>query len=237
MKVVFRVLVLLFGITGVGTSASFAQSGWTRQTSGTTNGLDAVSFVDAKTGWAGFTGIDGLYYILNTTDGGDTWTPQLIGRTSDLGLHAVVFVDANTGWAVGGQPTAPFMGVVVHTTDGGATWTPQDSGTPYPLLGVCFVDANTGWAVGYQTIVHTTDGGATWQRQPGGYGFLLGIFFVDANTGWAVGPGILHTSDGGATWISQFGLFGITGVSFVDANTGWAVGYRGTILHTTTGSE
>ena len=99
MKVLFRVLVLLFGITGVPTSASFAQGTavavgalgtilrttdggdtWTPQSSGTTNFLNGVSFVDANTG----TAVGGEGTILRTTDGGDTWTPQSSGTTNAL---------------------------------------------------------------------------------------------------------------------------------------------------------
>ena len=100
MKVLFRILVLCFGITGVGISASFGD-GWTPQSSGTTRDLYAVSFVDANTGTAvgGIDYFEGTGIILRTTDGGDSWTPQLLGGDP---LRGVSFVDANTGFAFGG---------------------------------------------------------------------------------------------------------------------------------------
>src|SRR5262249_16714511 len=155
MRVLFRVLILFFGITAVRTS-SFAQSGWFWQNPlPQGNTLSAAATPDPSTMVA--VGYGGT--ILRTTDGGASWTPQFSGTTNIL--HGVSFVDANTGTAVGES------GSIVRTTDGGATWTPQFSGTTNILYGVSFVDANTGTAVGGNgTILRTTDGGATWTVQP-----------------------------------------------------------------------
>jgi photosystem II stability/assembly factor-like uncharacterized protein len=199
-------------------------TGWILQTSGTTNGLTGVSFVDANTGTA--VGDNGT--ILHTSDGGSTWTAQTSGTTNNL--FAVSFADASSGTAVGDN------GTILHTTDGGRTWTAQTSGTTNGLYGVSFVDASTGTAVGLGgTIVHTADGGNTWTAQTSGtFAELIGVSFVDRNTGTAVGGDgvdaaiILHTADGGTTWAPQaagaFPQVGLAGVSFVDANTGMAVG-------------
>ena len=75
--------------------------------SGTTSGLQGVSFVDTKTGTA--VGYQGT--ILRTVDGGDTWTGQFSG-TNTL-LNAVHFVNVDTGTAVG------FGGIILRTTTGG----------------------------------------------------------------------------------------------------------------------
>ena len=69
-------------------------------------------FVDALNGWA--VG-DGIYC---TTDGGQTWTQQLLGGGPRL--NGVAFTDATTGVAVG------VNGTVAATADGGAgDGTPQ----------------------------------------------------------------------------------------------------------------
>src|SRR6266849_4341008 len=297
MKVVlFRVSILFFGMAALGTSASFAQSGWfwqnplpqgnflfaaaapdastvvavgdagtilrtddggatwTPQSSGTTQSLNGVSFVDANTG----TAVGGSLFsvsrnlgggtILRTTDGGATWTPQASAFFSSVPgrftfLLGVSFVDANTGTAVGEifqGSSVPPAGIILRTTDGGATWTFQFR-SPRPLRGVSFGDANTGTAVGFSgRIFRTADGGATWTPQSSGTtNELFGVSFVDANTGTAVGVGgtILRTDDGGATWTPQSSGTPqiLSGVSFVDANTGTAVGSFGTILRTTDG--
>src|SRR5215467_9921904 len=115
MRVLFRVLILFFGITAVRTS-SFAQSGWFWQNPlPQGNTLSAAATPDPSTMVA--VGYGGT--ILRTTDGGATWTPQFSGTTNIL--YGVSFVDANTGTAVGGN------GTILRTTDGGATWTVQRS--------------------------------------------------------------------------------------------------------------
>jgi photosystem II stability/assembly factor-like uncharacterized protein len=217
---------------------------WTVQSSGTTNNLFAVSFVDASTGWA--VGASEDYrsgIILHTTDGGLTWTPQASPTTN--ALSGVDFVDAETGTAVG------LHGTILHTTDGGATWLAQDSGTDYWFFGVSFVDQNTGWVVGgLETILHTTDGGATWTWQHHSERCCNGLHavsFIDPLTGWAAGGFfnayegevlLLHTTDGGENWTRQWSEPGgtIDGASFVDANVGTVV-IGGRLYRTTDGGE
>src|SRR5262249_15870473 len=206
MRVLSRVLVLLLGITGVPTSASFGQS-------------TAVA-------------VGAFGTILRATDGGDTWTPQPSGTTAYL--SGVAFADATVGVAVGSTaPYAPGSAVILRTTDGGATWTREGwNWPPDGLSGVCFADGNNGWAVGGRQILQTTDGGLTWKLQFQYAGVPLpfrGVSCVDANTGWAVrdGGNIYGTTDGGTTWTLQLHEFSVAffnAVSFVDANTGWAVG-------------
>jgi hypothetical protein len=98
----------------VGASGTILATGdggatWTQQTSGTTNTLNAVSFVDTSHGWA--TGLGGT--ILATNDGGATWTPQSSG--TGYNLVGVSFVDANHGWAVGGPGLSGFGAIVAFT--------------------------------------------------------------------------------------------------------------------------
>ncbi len=82
---------------------------WTHQSSGTSDTLTAVTFMDANAGWA----IGGEFgaVILHTTNAGETWTQQFDGPR-DLRLRGVSFVDAQTGWAVG------WAGIILHTNDG-----------------------------------------------------------------------------------------------------------------------
>src|SRR5260370_41007147 len=103
MKIALRAVALLFGMTSVVTTASFAQSGWTPEDSGTDLPLHAVFFIDAQTGWA----VGGACQapqlcrdvILHTTDGGDTWTFQASGAPTRSPLNCVFCIDANTACA------------------------------------------------------------------------------------------------------------------------------------------
>ncbi len=124
---------------------------WLTQSSGTTNQLYSVNFIDATTGWA----VGDIGTILHTTNGGESWLNQISGA-SDY-LYSVAFINASTGWAVG------WYGTIFHTTNGGESWIIQPSGTNYYLNSVTFTDANNGWIVGgYGTILHTSTGGTTW---------------------------------------------------------------------------
>lgn len=82
----------------------------------TDSNLSAVDFVNETTGWA--VGEGGV--ILNTTDGGKTWTLQNSGVTE--WLHGVDFVSETEGFATGEY------GTILHTTDGGKTWKIENSG-------------------------------------------------------------------------------------------------------------
>jgi photosystem II stability/assembly factor-like uncharacterized protein len=212
---------------------TLAQEGWFHQSSGTTNDLYSVHFIDKNNGWVG-----GWGTILNTTDGGENWSSQTSGTPNSL--LSVYFIDSNTGWAVGGYSS----NTILKTTDGGTNWNFQSSGITANLYSVHFADSNTGWIVGeLGTLLKISNGGANWIGQSGSFfdNSLESVHFTDNNTGWAVGGWqggiILNTTDGGENWNHQTGepFLGLDGVYFTDSNTGWAVGGDGMILHTTNG--
>jgi photosystem II stability/assembly factor-like uncharacterized protein len=99
--------------------------------------LNAVSFADARHGWA--VGAGGA--VLATADGGRTWAAQESGTDSDL--FDVKFFDAREGWAVGAD------GAAIHTTDGGQTWRAEQTGTTHALERLFFEGRARGWAVGF----------------------------------------------------------------------------------------
>jgi photosystem II stability/assembly factor-like uncharacterized protein len=115
---------------------------WTNQAIPVSNGtLEAVTFVDANTGW--IVGSSGL--VLHTSNGGALWSQQASGVTGSL--NAVQFVSPTVGWIASSGP-------ILHTTDGGQTWAAQ---TAEPgctgLLDLHFVDIDHGWAAGYNGVV------------------------------------------------------------------------------------
>lgn len=83
--------------------------------------LTAVSFADAKHGWA----VGQLGAILATHDAGESWQLQRIDKEQDRPLFAVHFFDAKHGVAVG------LWSLVLCTDNGGKTWTEQTI-TPPP---------------------------------------------------------------------------------------------------------
>ena len=191
---------------------------WTAQTSGTTQHILGIDFVDVNTGYAVGTG--GV--ILKTTDGGAHWNAQASGTTESF--YAVDFTDALHGVAVGDNQS------LVRTTNGGVTWTPVFYPVFTSFRAVWFLNANVGFITGSvpSNILKTTDGGATWADiSPTGFTGIYSIFFTDANTGYACDFDgfILKTGNGGASWTPSFvSPNHLLGLYFTDANNGYCVG-------------
>jgi len=195
----FIIVFLLLPVTTI------AKDGWFQQTSGTTDELLSVHFIDDNTGWIG--GING---ILKTTDGGETWTEQLTGQ-----IFSIHFVDINNGWACGS-----FSGGISNayrTTNGGDDWIEMNTYLD-EIYSVFFTDVNNGWIAGWVeappriVIIGTKDGGITWlNEQYIGRKSLKSIYFADDTTGWAVGDSgtILCTTNGGVSFIEEEEIYEI----------------------------
>jgi photosystem II stability/assembly factor-like uncharacterized protein len=132
---------------------------WTRQSGGDVArpGYDhilGISAVDGETAWAigGISGSQG-WFVLKTTDGGDTWTMQTEGAHDG---NEICAVDASTVWAASDS-------VISWSADGGATWGSHNS---YEYtMGISAIDSREAWAVSCTwkgSIWHTTDGGLNW---------------------------------------------------------------------------
>jgi photosystem II stability/assembly factor-like uncharacterized protein len=189
--------------------------------------MDVCFLPGTETGWAvgatyRDTNMTNLGSVAHTTDGGQTWEPQMGSG------NAIYFVDDNYGWTVGGS------GSIKHTTNGGETWIDQSSPVGDHLYSLCFIDTLEGWAFGlYGYVLHTTDAGNTWTIQyqfPDSLWIMDGIF-KDSLNGWVAGytgPAegkIYKTTDGGDTWnlLSPGTNANFYGIDFYDLNLGWAV--------------
>ena len=204
---------------------------WTTQTSGITENIFSIEYVNPTTAYA--CASSGTGVIIKTTDGGATWTSQTFSGTSYL--LDLYFPSDSVGYCVG------YNGVIMKTTDWGANWTFLAAGTGNDLRSVFFTDENTGYvAMSSGNVMKTIDGGATWTTYATpASSMLLGIYFGDALTGYAVGSvgQIVKTTDGGLNWTLQTSNTSefLQGVHFVSANQGYAVGGSGVIVSTTDG--
>ena len=200
---------------------------WYVASSGITDGLFSIRFIDSNTGWA--CGNNGK--ILKTTNGGSTWTAQSSGTTNFL--SSIFFIDSNTGWACGGS------GTILKTTNGGSTWVAQSSGTTSTLYSIFFIDSNTGFVCGYGgQIRYTSNGGSSWTFVNSTVSVdLYSIFFVSASTGFACGNNgtIIKTENGGGEWtnLTSGTTENLRSIFFINSNIGWCCGFGGTILKTT----
>jgi photosystem II stability/assembly factor-like uncharacterized protein len=160
--------------------------------------------------------------IVETTDGGRTWTARQ--SPSDLALYSLHFVDEQVGW-ISGQD-----GLILHTTDGGKTWEKQESNAifedqrrrkqPLFLFG-CTRSTTT--TPGPSATARSSPRPATAGRPgrarkvsmetdlSGGQSLAAAdpifydVKFVDAKNGWIVGEfgKIMYTENGGETWHEQ----------------------------------
>ena len=227
-------------------------SSWTPTRIGQKQVPVTIFFVDADTGWMGGAtpapgeeeGMGGPSAILATTDGGQTWYPQI---NLPLSIVRIVFVDKMNGWASGTK------GVIYNTSDGGRTWDKQrteieagdgpidphgEGAKQFVIRGLQFIDKDHGFAAASAAekqagrMLVTSNGGAAWSRQwmVTGAG-VRDVFFVSPTEGWALtdqGPYINHSVDGGRSWMSEPKVFeqdvATSRVAGADADHVWAVG-------------
>ncbi|MDQ2820573.1 MAG: YCF48-related protein [Pseudomonadota bacterium] len=163
--------------------------------------LTAVSFADARHGWA--VGHGGV--IVHTDDGGERWTLQRQDKSVDQPLLTVYFRDRLNGWAAG------LWSLLLVTRDGGTSWhrvaLPPQEGAKRSDLNLLKIfpgpDGQIYIAAERGMVLASADDGSTWRyRDTGGKASLW--------TGSATGSGallvgglggkLLRSSDRGATW-------------------------------------
>ncbi len=221
--------LLVFALTICVLEADSQTYGWFAQSSGTTNNLNSVWFVNTSTG----TAVGNAGTILRTTNSGTNWSAQTSGTPNHL--FGVYFLNANTGWASGD------VGMVLKTTNGGTSWVIQVSNTVYQLHSINFLSASTGYIVGwYGTIVKTTNGGSAWiALTTGSTNNLHGISFPSASTGYAVGwhGTILKTVNSGSNWypVTSGTTNSFEAAYFMNEYTGTVIGEGGRVQRTTNG--
>ena len=153
--------------------------------------------------------------IVNSTDGGATWTAQNLPAGVGT-LSSVSCASTSVCEALGYSNTSSAY-VAVGTTNGGASW--QSQTLPSGLVNVGQISCPSTSeciAVGQTSptgpmFFGTTDGGASWVTQvaPAGLSDLTSVACPSVTTCIAVGwttdfaSAIVTTSDGGTTWQTQ----------------------------------
>ncbi len=244
------VLCLWLALLITGGFGSCATSNWQILTQdNVSDGLDIISinFTNSNHGWA-LT----AFQLLETNDGGKTWTAQLESDDGKMAFYSFDFISLTTGFIVGVQRKGEGRAtLILRTIDGGKTWqespfnvSSPNAKAPLQLNSVSFCNPQVGWAAGSDLILHTTDGGQTWETQRSGKNeeVLFGVACVSPERAWVVGQDglILQTKDGGRSWSRQDG--GTTDNNLVRVrffgDSGWIVGGRagnGTLLRTRDG--
>ncbi|WP_428383469.1 WD40/YVTN/BNR-like repeat-containing protein [Nevskia ramosa] len=144
--------------------------------------LVRVRFLDDTHGWA--VGYDGT--ILDTTDGGKSWTLAQFDAAWGKPWFDILFLDASNGLVAGGN------GVLKRTADGGKTWEAvespvfEDQPNLYNLIklgdGSLLLTGERGF------LAHSADQGSTWKQLKSPYtGSYFGVVPVGTNGAIAFG--------------------------------------------------
>src|SRR4051812_38425931 len=160
------VLVALFAsatLSFVEAHSKLDQPTLTPQSSGTTQGLIAVSPVNSRVVWA--SGRGGTFVV--TTDGGETWRAGVVPGAEALEFRDVQGVSAKVAYLL--SIGAGTDSRIYKTTDGGDTWTLQFQNTNSSAFYDCFAFwtptrgiAQSDAVNGRFPVIRTTDG-ETWQ--------------------------------------------------------------------------
>lgn len=188
--------------------------------------IKEVALFNSAFGWGLAPGGDGIYHILRTDDGGETWReitpPQPLTPNSSWLYPSVQFSDPDRGWA-------SFSGtdLIWSTRDGGRTWQPTRLEYTANLGGLIHsLDKDQIWFFQFvdggmqkvNTVLYSSqDGGSTWRKLLDPFSDAViqsfdktGVDFYDAQYGWltrffrGVTPiiSLEITSNGGETWES-----------------------------------
>jgi photosystem II stability/assembly factor-like uncharacterized protein len=212
---------------------------------------DCMAFSSPRRGLAMSDPVDGRFRLVETSDGGRSWSP--VDPAGMPAAQAGEFAFAASGTClsagVGGRTYLVSGGVdparVFTSIDRGHTWTVADSpvagGESAGIFSVSFRDARRGVIVGgdfaaptgaVDNAAWTADGGRTWTRSttnPSGYRSGSAWVPRTARTVLAVGPsGSDVSADGGRTW-ATFDTGSFDSVECTHDGACWASGDQGRV--------
>ncbi len=195
-----------------------------------------IAFLNSSHGWAtgkGDVGTErgegGWGVVLQTKDGGDTWTLSYSERL--IRPNFIEIVDSDTVWIATNRG-------LLNTSDGGRTWY-MDNPEPEYNPTVAFKNSTHGWTSRKGELLYTVDGGHIW-RPVESWPFDTGLFqirFVGKQLMWAGGYyGIYQSQDGGQTWTQQSNKT-TRGLVIVSETEGWACYHGWFFSHMTDGQN
>lgn len=180
----------------------------------------ALHFYSPLLGWAA----GDVGTLLNTTDGGITWTKQNLGSCENI--SRVQFVSPSEGWAIAGN-------TLYHSIDGGNSWTTFPVLSYVSITAFQFISPLQGWVRTEGGLLYTDDAGISWTLKNPTINSLFS--FANPRKGWRITPfgGVKYTTDGGATWTNQVSGVSenILSINIIDSNEVWMCGVSG-LIHT-----
>lgn len=242
-------MAVVAGILGLLLVTPVAWAGWSKQRSGCTEDLHAVTFIDKTHGWA----VGESTVVLRTSDGGRTWKKAYadpFGEMLGAGSLFTVAALSKTTVLAGGDGAVLPGPEVFRSTDGGITWESVSSSIDGDfVVDICRtgrLSAVSVYSSPFDLIgdvlfgEQTTDGGLTWDGTWGTMDLaqLQSADFVDARRGWVTGrktgtgsddAWVARTTDGGATWVASSYFAkkkraAFNDIDMVNRLKGWVVG-------------
>jgi len=182
-----------------------------------------IHFINENIGW--IVGYNGT--IKKTVDGGDSWTLQQSGVTSNL--WDISFINDQLGWICGSNNT------ILKTENGGESWNALLSvgGSERIFVTLQFADENIGWISSNQgEILRSADGGSSWEVVKDDNLGGARISIIDDNTIYILSGKLYHSSDSGDTWESDSIAvpknYTVSNFYFIDKNRGYFTLINGT---------
>lgn len=173
--------------------------------------------------------------ILQSYDGGNNWTSQIVYGGSTSRLLAVRFPNNNTGFTCGEY------GTVMRLINSGS-WQFLVTGTTNHLYSLYFFNSFTGFTAGANsTLVKTTNSGTNWTVKNTGFNNIdfRSVVFIDFTTGFIAGSNgfIAKTTDSGENWVQQNSNVNVNlnTLFYINKDTIFAGGENGVLLRTYNG--
>jgi len=192
-------------------------------------GQYSIDFNNANTGFiAGGWGNPSSTSIIKTTNGGLTWTVQLLSAAF---FHQVKMINNQEVIACGDK--------VFRTNNGGVSWNEIAFTHTFNFYDVYFNNnigymVSEGTSIGFPSVYRSSNYGVTWEAtQLTGGERLLGVHFLNESYGFVCGfGGIYRTSNNGQNWTRDTIT---TLMRSIGGNSSYlfAGGFQGSIYRTT----
>ena len=194
-------------------------SQWVSVSSGTSEQLFVVDFIDSQTGYCS-TGARETY---KTTDGGNTWSKVL-----DQGFYDFSFFNESFGFAT--SVSSVYEESVFKTNNGGNDWIRLTRPTSDQLKNLFSTSETTAYfAGGGGALYKTIDGGDTFSALNSGTDYYISdIQFTNTTTGYFISMDrtLKKSIDSGNTWntIYNFDKY-LEKIFFVNQDVGFIIGF------------
>ncbi len=172
-----------------------------------------IEFLNSTHGW-----LLGYNVLLQTTDGGDSWSASL--TTTGLGFFKLSVVTPLNIWVSG-------YGPLRHSVDGGVTWVNVYSLDTVPDI-VEFYNTTHGMVGDSHSLYRTIDGGISWQSSINWsyqHNSIHDFHLSAATVRVATSDGYYLSEDWGITW-EVVDSRSTRGISFITEDEGWILHYQ-----------